>query len=68
MKVALGSKRMTVEAAQYYTKNRKEWRALVHMYMIESTRPFLLVSCLPSDGLPGFGGGSHGEGCDAVTL
>ena len=29
--VALGSRGMTVEAARQCTKDRKEWRALVHM-------------------------------------
>ena len=31
VKVALGSRGMTVEAAQQFAKDRKEWRALVHM-------------------------------------
>ena len=31
VKVALGNRGMTEEAAQQCTKNRKEWRALVHM-------------------------------------
>ena len=31
VKVALGNRGMTVEAAQQCAKNRKEWRALVHM-------------------------------------
>ena len=31
VKVALGNKRMTVEAARQCAKDRKEWRALVHM-------------------------------------
>ena len=31
VKVALGNRGMTVEAARQYTKDRKEWRALVHM-------------------------------------
>ena len=30
VKVALGNRRMTVEAARQLAKNRKEWRALVH--------------------------------------
>ena len=29
--VALGNRGMTVEAARQYTKDRKEWRSLVHM-------------------------------------
>ena len=31
VKVALGNKGMTVEAARRCAKDRKEWRALVHM-------------------------------------
>ena len=30
VKVTLGNRGVTVEAAQQYTKDRKEWRALVH--------------------------------------
>ena len=31
MNVALGNREMTVEAAPQCAKDRKEWRALVHM-------------------------------------
>ena len=31
VKVALGNRGMTVEAARQYAKDRKAWRALVHM-------------------------------------
>ena len=31
VKVALGNRGMTVEAAEQCVKDRKEWRALVHM-------------------------------------
>ena len=31
VKVALGNRRMTVEAARQCAKDRKAWRALVHM-------------------------------------
>ena len=31
VKVAMGSRGMTVEAARQYAKDRKEWRALVDM-------------------------------------
>ena len=31
VKVALGNRRMTVEAARQCNKDRKAWRALVHM-------------------------------------
>ena len=30
-KMALGNRGMTVEAGRQYAKDRKEWRALVHM-------------------------------------
>ena len=35
VKVALGSRGMTLEAACHFVKDRKEWRALVQMSMIE---------------------------------
>ena len=35
VKVALGNRGMTVEAACQCAKDRKEWRALGHMYIIE---------------------------------
>ena len=31
VKMALGNRRMTMEAAQQCMKDRKEWRALVHI-------------------------------------
>ena len=31
VKMAWGNRGMTVEAARQYAKDRKEWRALVHM-------------------------------------
>ena len=31
VKVALGSRGMTVEAARQFAKDQKEWRAVVHM-------------------------------------
>ena len=31
VKVALGNRGMTVEAARQWAKDRKEWRSLVHM-------------------------------------
>ena len=39
VKMALGSRGMTVEAVQQYAKDRKEWRAMVHMQMIEFNAP-----------------------------
>ena len=35
VKVALGNRRMTVEAARQWAKYRKDWRALVHMKLNE---------------------------------
>ena len=35
VKVALGNRGMSVEAARQCTKDRKEWRALVHIYVTE---------------------------------
>ena len=35
VKVALGNRGMTVEAARQCAKDRKEWRALVHMLLNE---------------------------------
>ena len=35
VKVALGNRIMTVEAARQCAKDRKEWRALVHMQLNE---------------------------------
>ena len=34
VKVALGSRGMSAKAARQCAKNRKAWRALVHMYVI----------------------------------
>ena len=35
MKVALGNRGITVETARQCAKDRKEWRALVHIYVTE---------------------------------
>ena len=35
VKVAFGGREMTVEAARHCPKDRKEWKALVHVLMIE---------------------------------
>ena len=46
-KVALGNRGMTVEAARQCAKDRKAWRALVHMYVTErvSRGHFCLALC-----------------------
>ena len=42
VKVALGNRRVKVEAARQYAKDRKEWRALMHMYLNEFHSAILL--------------------------
>ena len=44
VKVTLGNRRMTVEAARQCAKDLKEWRALVHMYLNEFHGA---IFCLP---------------------
>ena len=46
MKVALGDRGMTVEAAQHWAKVNKERRALVHMLMIEFNAAIFAYSCI----------------------
>ena len=53
---------MTVEAARQCAKDRKEWRALVHMLMIVFNECGHF--CVLSDPL---GGLSSGQGWDAFT-
>ena len=52
VKMALGSRGMTVEAARQYAKDRKTWRALVHMMIIEFCSAFFAWPCVLSDRLP----------------
>ena len=47
--------------------DRKEWRALVHMWMIEFNTAFLLGPAFFRTALPRSGRLSPGEGWDAVT-
>ena len=42
---ALGSSGMTVEAARQCPKDRKKWRALVHMLMIEFNAAIFALAC-----------------------
>ena len=62
VKVATGSRGLTVGAAS--RKIGSEYRALVHMSIIEFHRPFLLGSCILLDPLPRSGGLSLGGGRD----
>ena len=57
MKVALSNRGMTVEAARRCAKDRREWRALLHVYF---TRPFLLGPVFFRTALP-YSGGYHME-------
>ena len=54
--VALGNRGMTVEAARQCTKNRKEWRALLHMQLMEFHGPFLRGPVFFRTALPCSGG------------
>ena len=49
VKMGLRCREMTVEAARQCAKDRKEWRALVHMQLIEFTAAFFAWPCVLSD-------------------
>ena len=67
MKVALGIRGMTVEAARQCEKDRKEWRALVHVQLNEFPAAIFAWPCVLSDRPPMLWWISHREGRDAVT-
>ena len=52
VKVASGHRGMTVEAAQQCAKDRKEWRALVHMQLNEFYMEIFAWHCVLSDSRP----------------
>ena len=52
VKVALGNRGITVEAARQCAKDRKEWRALVHMKMDEILAAIFAWHCVLSDRPP----------------
>ena len=56
VKVALGNKGITVATAGQCVKDRKEWRALVHINWMSFTRPFLLRTVFFRTPLPCSGG------------
>ena len=56
VKVALGNRGMTVEAARQCAKSRKEWRALVHMQLNEFHVAILLGPVFFRTALPCSGG------------
>ena len=49
VKVALGGRSMTVEAARQSAKDKKEWKALVHMQMIEFNAAMIAWPCVLLD-------------------
>ena len=67
VKMALGKRGMTVEAGRQRGKDRKEWRALVHMQLNEFHSATFAWRCVLSDRPPVLWGLPPGEGCDAVT-
>ena len=67
VKVALGNRGMTVEAARQCAKDRKEWRALVYMQLNEFHAAIFAWPCVLSDGPPVLWWLSPGEEWDAVT-
>ena len=62
VKVSLGNRGMTVEAARQCAKDRKEWRALVHMKHSEFHAAIFARHCVLSDRTPVLRWLSHGEG------
>ena len=67
MKVALGNRGMTVEAARQWAKDRKEWRALGYMKLNEFHEVIFAWHCVLSNRHPVLWWLSPGEGRDAVT-
>ena len=58
---------MTVEAARHCAEDRKEWRALVHMWLNEFHEAIFAWACVLSDRPPVLWWSSPLEGWDAVT-
>ena len=67
VKVALGNRGMTMEAARQCPKDRKECRALVHMQLNEFHAAIFAWPGVLSDRPPVLWWLSHGEGMDDVT-
>ena len=65
--VALNNRGSMVEAARQYAKDRREWRALVHMQFIEFHLAIFAWPCVFSDHSPVLWWLSPGEGWDAVS-
>ena len=67
VKMTLGNRGMTVEAARQYAKDRKAWRALAHMQLNEFQEAIFAWHCGLSDRPPVLWWLSHVEGRDAAT-
>ena len=61
VKVALGNRRMTVEAARQCAKDRKEWRALLHMQLDEFHAAIFASYCVFFLTALSYSGGYHLE-------
>ena len=68
VKVALGNRGMTVEAARQCAKDRQEWKALAHMQLNEFHAAIFAWPCVLSDRPPVLWWLSPGEGWDGVTV
>ena len=67
VKVSLGNRGMTIEAARQCAKDREALRAMVHMQLSEFHVAIFAWHCVLSDRPPVLWWLSHGEGRDAVT-
>ena len=67
VKVVLGNRGLTVVAARQCAKDRKAWRAQVHMYLNEFHAAIFAWPCVLSNRPPILWWLSHGKGRDAVT-
>ena len=67
VKVAFGNRGMTVMAARQCSKDRKDMRALIHMWLNEFHEAIFCLACVLSDRPPVLWWFLHGEGWDAVT-
>ena len=67
VKVTLGDRGIMVEAARQCAKDRKEWRALVHMQLNQFHAAIFAWPCVFSDSPSVLRWLSPEEGWDAVT-
>ena len=67
VKAAFGNRGMTVQVARQCLRDRKEWRALVHMKLNEFHAAIFAWHCVLSDRPPVLWWLSPGEERDAVS-